>query len=165
MADHDEFMISCYAEAFGDKNAYPMTNSRNLLGKKCTLQFKQFGQSAYVFTGIITEISNKKVDGHNKLFIKGHAPTILLENGQDCESFEEQGLEAIIRKATGEYPQDLVAWDLRPNLKDPLKYTVQYRESDWNFVKRLAVRYGEWLYYNGQKIVFGGSGGKTEELV
>ncbi|MGM5631940.1 contractile injection system protein, VgrG/Pvc8 family [Apibacter raozihei] len=165
MADHDEFMISCYAEAFGDKNAYPMTHSRNLLGKKCTLQFKQFGQSAYVFTGIITEISNKKVDGHNKLFIRGHAPTILLENGQDCESFEEQGLEAIIRKATGEYPQDLVAWDLRPNLKDPLKYTVQYRESDWNFVKRLAVRYGEWLYYNGQKIVFGGSGGKTEELV
>ncbi|MGM5629616.1 type VI secretion system tip protein VgrG [Apibacter raozihei] len=165
MADHDEFMISCYAEAFGDKNAYPMTNSRNLLGKKCTLQFKQFGQSAYVFTGIITEISNKKVDGHNKLFIKGHAPTILLENGQDCESFEDKTLDAIINKATNEYPQDLVAWDLRPNLKDPLKYTVQYRESDWNFVKRLAVRYGEWLYYNGQKIVFGGSGGKTEELV
>ncbi|MGM5629406.1 type VI secretion system tip protein VgrG [Apibacter raozihei] len=165
MADHDEFMISCYAEAFGDKNAYPMTNSRNLLGKKCTLQFKQFGQSAYVFTGIITEISNKKVDGHNKLFIRGHAPTILLENGQDCESFEDKTLDAIINKATNEYPQDLVAWDLRPNLKDPLKYTVQYRESDWNFVKRLAVRYGEWLYYNGQKIVFGGSGGKTEELV
>uniref|UniRef100_UPI000FEBCE93 type VI secretion system Vgr family protein n=1 Tax=Apibacter sp. HY039 TaxID=2501476 RepID=UPI000FEBCE93 len=105
------------------------------------------------------------VDGHNKLFIRGHAPTILLENGQDCESFEDKTLDAIIRKATGEYPQDLVAWDLRPNLKDPLKYTVQYRESDWNFVKRLAVRYGEWLYYNGQKIVFGGSGGKTEELV
>ena len=165
MADHDEFTISCYAEAFGDKKTYPMTNSRNLLGKRTTIQFKQFGQTTYIFTGIITRIVNKKIDGHNKLFLTGMAPTILLENGQDCQSYEKLSLEEIIKTATSEYPQDLVNWDLRPNLKEQLLYTVQYRESDWAFVKRLATRYGEWVYYNGQQIVFGGFGGKTVELV
>lgn len=165
MAEHDIFEISCYAEAFGDKNSYPMTNSRQLLGKKISIQLKQYGQTSYIFSGIVTELSNKKIDGYNKLFIKGHAPTILLENGLDCQSFENLGLDAIIQQATSEYQSDLLSWDLRPNMKDPLLYTVQYRESDWDFVKRLAVRYGEWLYYNGQQIVFGGTGGKTVELV
>lgn len=165
MAEHDEFEISCYAEAFGDKNAYPMTNSRNLLGNKVTIQFKQYGQTAYIFTGIITEITNKKIDGHNKLFIKGQAPTILLENGLGSRSFEQKTLKDIIGETTSEYPTDLISLDLRPHMEDELQYTVQYRESDWDFIKRLALRYGEWFYYNGQQIVFGGSGGKTEELL
>lgn len=165
MADHDSFLITCYADAFGDRNAYPMASSRKMLGKRTTIQFKQFGKTAYLFTGIITEITNKKIDGQNKIFLTGKAPTILLENGQDCQSFEQLGLKDIITQATSEYPQDLVSWDLRPRMQDPLLYTVQYRESDWEFVKRLATRYGEWLFYNGQQIVFGASGGKTEELV
>jgi type VI secretion system secreted protein VgrG len=165
MADHDRFEISCFAEAFGDRDAYPMNHSRQFLGKKISIQLKQYGQTAYIFSGIITELSHKKVDGYNRLLIKGYAPTILLENGLDCQSFENLSLDAIIRQATSEYQSDLLSWDLRPMLKDPLLYTVQYRESDWEFIKRLAVRYGEWFYYNGQQIVFGGTGGKTVELV
>lgn len=165
MADHDHFEISCFAEAFGDRDAYPMTHSREFLGKKISIQLKQYGQTTYIFSGIVTELSHKKVDGYNKILIKGYAPTILLENGLDCQSFENLSLDAIIRQATSEYQSDLLSWDLRPMLKDPILYTVQYRESDWEFIKRLAVRYGEWLYYNGQQIVLGGTGGKTVELV
>ena len=106
MAEHDLFEISCYAEAFGDKNSYPMTNSRQLLGKKISIQLKQYGQTSYIFSGIVTELSNKKIDGYNKLFIKGHAPTILLENGLDCQSFENLGLDAIIQQATSEYQSE-----------------------------------------------------------
>jgi type VI secretion system secreted protein VgrG len=36
MADHDRFEISCFAEAFGDRDAYPMNHSRQFLGKKNT---------------------------------------------------------------------------------------------------------------------------------
>ncbi len=106
MAEHDIFEISCYAEAFGDKNSYPMTNSRQLLGKKISIQLKQYGQTSYIFSGIVTELSNKKIDGYNKLFIKGHAPTILLKNGLDCRSFENLGLDAIIQQATSEYQSE-----------------------------------------------------------
>ncbi|MEO0044636.1 MAG: hypothetical protein RL329_4085, partial [Bacteroidota bacterium] len=33
-------------------------------------------------------------------------------------------------------------------------YIVQYKESDWNFLGRLAARYGKWLYYDGQTLHF-----------
>jgi uncharacterized protein involved in type VI secretion and phage assembly len=166
IAEHDSFEITCPSEAFGDKNSYPLTHSKNYLGKRTTIQLKQFGETTYIFTGIITHISNKKIDGYSHIILSGNAPTILLENGQDCQSYENLPLAGIIKAAVGEdYPTDLVQWDIRPSLQQNLLYSVQYRESDWAFIRRTAIRYGEWLYYNGQQIVFGGYGGKIVDLV
>ncbi|PQL94355.1 type VI secretion system Vgr family protein, partial [Apibacter adventoris] len=134
-------------------------------GKRCTLQLKQYGQTTYIFTGIITQIRNKRIDGYSHIILEGKSPTILLENGLDCQSFEKKGLKEIIEESTREYPSDLIQWDIRPHLQEKLLYTVQYRESDYQFIRRLATRYGEWFYYNGTQLVFGGYGGKTVELV
>lgn len=38
---------------------------------------------------------------------------------------------------------------------ESIPYTVQYNESAYNFLKRLAVRYGEFLYYEDRQLVFG----------
>ncbi|TWP31366.1 Rhs element Vgr protein [Apibacter muscae] len=164
-AEHDTFTIKCSAEAIDGPKAYPMEKARNYLGKRTTIQMIQFGAPAFIFTGIITDITNERENGESRLIFTGKAPTILLENGLDSQSFENLDLAGIIKNATAEYPQDLVQWDIRPIMKEKLLYTVQYRESDWDFVKRLATRYGEWLGYNGQQIVFGGYGGKTVEMV
>ncbi|PQL95232.1 type VI secretion system Vgr family protein [Apibacter adventoris] len=162
---HDSFEILCPSEAFGEKDSYPLTNTRKYLGKRCTLQLKQYGQTTYIFTGIITQIRNKRIDGYSHIILEGKSPTILLENGLDCQSFEKKGLKEIIEESTREYPSDLIQWDIRPHLQEKLLYTVQYRESDYQFIRRLATRYGEWFYYNGTQLVFGGYGGKTVELV
>lgn len=37
----------------------------------------------------------------------------------------------------------------------PMPYTVRYNESAYNFVKRLAMRYGEYFYYEDRKVRFG----------
>lgn len=37
----------------------------------------------------------------------------------------------------------------------PIPYTVQYRESHYNFLKRLARRYAKYMYYENRKFVFG----------
>ncbi|TWP24682.1 Rhs element Vgr protein [Apibacter muscae] len=163
--EHDTFTIKCSAEAIDGPNAYPLEKARSFLGKRTTIQFIQYGAPAQVYTGIITHIKNKRENGESQLILTGKSPTILLENGLDSQSFENADLENIIRKATAEYPQDLVQWKIQPLQKEKIPYTVQYRESDWNFIKRLATRYGEWLYYDGQQIVFGPYAGKTWELV
>ena len=31
----------------------------------------------------------------------------------------------------------------------------QYNESDFDFIRRLAWKYKEWLYYDGTRLVFG----------
>ena len=42
-----------------------------------------------------------------------------------------------------------------PNRGKVFPYTVQYKESNYDFIKRLAKRNGEFFYYNGEKTIFG----------
>lgn len=49
-------------------------------------------------------------------------------------------------------PMDM---EINPTYQGTMPYTVQYHESDYDFLKRLAKRYGEYFYYEDGKIVFG----------
>lgn len=153
--DHDSFTITVPDDALDSFHGYVMENSKNILGKNLTINLHRFGEIKNVFTGIIANIRNKKENGYGKLFITGSAPSILLENGKDCQSFENKTLEQIIKEATSEYPETAKVLVENPNTKYSLPYTVQYKESDYGFIKRLAARYGEYFYYNGQQMVFG----------
>ena len=42
-----------------------------------------------------------------------------------------------------------------PENRDPVGYVCQYNESDFDFIRRLAWKYKEWLYYDGTRLVFG----------
>lgn len=49
-------------------------------------------------------------------------------------------------------PMDM---EIDPRYTEVMPYTVQYKESDYDFLKRLAKRYGEFFYYEDGKIIFG----------
>jgi phage protein D len=134
-----------------------MENSKNLLGKDLTITYWRFGKIRQTFRGIIGKIRNKKDEGggYGDLHITGFAPSILLKSGKDCQSFEEKTLEQIIGEVTTDYPQEAKVKVETPNTKRTLQYTVQYKESDYQFVRRLAIRHGEFFYYNGENLVFG----------
>ncbi|WP_051230738.1 type VI secretion system Vgr family protein [Epilithonimonas caeni] len=153
--DHDSFTITVPDDALDSFQGYVMENSKNILGKDITINLHRFGEVRNIFSGIITNIRNKKENGYGKLFITGSAPSILLENGKDCQSFEDKTLEQIIKEVTSEYPEMAKVLVENTNTKYSLPYTVQYKESDYHFIKRLASRYGEYFYYNGQQMVFG----------
>jgi len=153
--DHDSFTVTVPDDALDTFHGYVMENSKNILGKNISINLHRFGEIKNIFTGIITNIRNKKENGYGKLFITGSSPSILLESGKDCQSFEDKTLEQIINEVTSEYPELANVLVENPNTKYSLPYTVQYKESDYGFIKRLAVRYGEYFYYNGQQIIFG----------
>lgn len=155
--DHDCFTIITTDDALDSFEGYVLENSKNILGKNIIIRFNRFGQVTQSFSGIITSIKNRKNKdgGYGKLYITGHSPSILLENGKDCESYENSTLEQIISKATEEYSQNTRVAVINPNTKYTIPYTVQYKESDYQFIKRLANRYGEYFYYDGQNLVFG----------
>ena len=159
--DHDTFTITVPDDALDTFQGYVMENSKNLLGKDLTITYWRFGKIRQTFTGIIGKIRNKKDEGggYGDLHITGFAPSILLENGKDCQSFENKTLEQIIKEVTEEYPQEakvaISSNYLNEYNRKPLPYTVQYKESDYQFIKRLAVRHGEFFYYNGEKLMFG----------
>ena len=155
--DHDSFTIVVPDDALDSFKGYVMENSKNLLGKDLTITYWRFGKIRQTFRGIIGKIRNKKDEGggYGDLHITGFAPSILLESGKDCQSFEEKTLEQIIGEVTADYPQEAKVKVETPNTKRTLQYTVQYKESDYKFVRRLAIRHGEFFYYNGENLVFG----------
>lgn len=159
--DHDSFTIVVPDDALDTFKGYVMENSKNLLGKEIGITYWRFGTAQHYFRGIIGKIRNKKDEGggYGDLHITGFAPSILLEIGKDCQSFEDKTLEQIVKQVTQEYPQEakveISSNKLNEYNKKPLPYTVQYKESDYGFIKRLAIRHGEYFYYNGEKLIFG----------
>lgn len=154
--DHDSFNITVPDDALDSFSGYVLENSKNILGKKITINFHRFGEVKNLFSGVIANIKNKKENGYGKLFITGFAPSILLESGKDCKSFEDKTLEQIIKEVTSEYPEEAkIDASNIVNSSYSIPYTVQYKESDYGFIQRLAKRYGEYFYYNGQQLVFG----------
>ncbi|KQK24372.1 hypothetical protein AR438_17235 [Chryseobacterium aquaticum] len=160
--DHDMFTIVVPDDALDTFKGYVMENSKNLLGKEIGITYWRFGESKHYFQGVIGKIKNKKDEGggYGDLYITGYAPSILLESGKDCQSFEDKSLEQIVKEVTEGYPQEvkveISSNQLNQYNKKPLSYTVQYKESDYEFLQRLAKRHGEYFYYTGEKLVFGG---------
>jgi hypothetical protein len=167
ISGHHEFELTCDPEEFEKRDAYLLQNSKYLLGKRITFQFRQFGKTASFFTGIITQVSNQKNEGIHHILIKGKSPSILLENGLHCRSFENKTLEEIIKEVIKDYPQDLISFNINPinsNNKDRIKYLCQYQETDFSFLKRLGNLAGEYFFYNGSQFMFSPSGGYLVEL-
>lgn len=152
--DHDSFSITVPDDALDHFDGYLMENSKNILGKKISISLRRFGNIKQSFSGIITNVKNKKENGYGKLIITGNAPDILLENGKACHSFENRKLAEIVKELTEDHPDIKIIIE-NLNTQYTLPYTVQYKESDYQFLQRLALRYGEYFYYNGEELVFG----------
>ena len=78
--------------------------------------------------------------------------TYLLENGENCHSWLDWTLADIVGELCEKAGVKLLA---NPENRDPVGYVCQYNESDFDFIRRLAWKYKEWLYYDGTRLVFG----------
>lgn len=108
-----------------------------------------------LFKGVVTSVSLSRVHGRESNFIiQGQSPTILLDDGVHTRSFGEKTLQEILDKVMGPYEGKFSGVEIKPQ-QGKIKYCVQYRESNFAFMNRLAARYGEWFYYTGEKLCFG----------
>lgn len=124
------------------------------------------GVQNLIFKGIVMQIATgKQGDGtHGNCIIRGQSPSILLEDDYHTASFESKSLSDIIAATTQSYPPNLLRTSINPDTKESLKYIVQYKETSYAFIKRLAERYGEWFFYDGQQQIFGKFSPKTTVL-
>ena len=164
---HDTFTIETPEDSFDKFHEYIMEHSRDLLGDPLTIKFYQYGKVVQHFSGIITKIHCKRKagGGYGTLYISGNAPSILLDSGKECQSYENKTLQEIVAAATEEYDESAkVDTSAGVNTTRTLPYTVQYQESDYDFICRLAKYYGEYFYYDGSKLIFGNKLQETIEL-
>ena len=163
---HDEFTIVVSDTAIDDFYGQVMRNSKNLLGEPITIHIHHKGAVVQSFKGIIAQVSDKRNEGggYGNLHISGYGLSILLDSGEECQSYEDKTLPEIIAEATNEYGDVKVNTKGMVNTKYKIPYVVQYKESDYQFIQRLARRYGEFFFYDGTQLQFNNETRQTVRL-
>ena len=137
--------------------------SKELLGKKIefALTTKRSDEDAEVyedkleFTGIIfnAKLMRRNIKEGLNIMVTAYSPDELLNNNPHCYSYENETLKNVVDNIVKPYSALEITND--PWFVEEMQYTVQYNETHYQFLRRLAERFGQWLYYDGKKLVFG----------
>lgn len=106
------------------------------------------------FKGVIVSASGSRRDSEYSISVEARSHEALLNDNPNCKSFENKTLNEIVTDVVESYAGELDV-EIDSRFTDAIPYCVQYNESDYEFLQRLARRYGEWLYNDGKELVFG----------
>ena len=149
--DHHSFELTLDLETGGNRYVHNLKDSAKWLGKKMTVRMKKSGAPA--FLGVVTNVSlHRKNSDFGHILVSGYSTTYLLENGRNFHSWSNCTLDDIVK---GLCTDAGVRMQVHSEYTETIDYICQYNESDFAFMKRLALQYNEWLYYNGTELIFG----------
>jgi uncharacterized protein involved in type VI secretion and phage assembly len=156
---HHTFEVVLPVDAFESSTREAFQKHMNHIGKRILFRFgpKVFEkkQTDNEFIGLITHVgASRHENGERSIVLRGSSPTILMEGNLQCRSYSESSLKGISSALLENIPTSLET-EIQPIFKGSIPYVVQYNESNYAFLQRLAARYGEWCFYNGTKLVFG----------
>ena len=106
------------------------------------------------FKGIITSVSGARSMSEYSLDVEARSYDAMLIDNPSCKSFENKTLNEIVEDVVDDY-SDLIDARIDGRFSEPLPYTVQYNENNYQFLLRLARRFGEWVFNDGEHLVFG----------
>jgi uncharacterized protein involved in type VI secretion and phage assembly len=156
--EHHTFSIRIKYDVLEKAGSFSLSNAQKLIGKSAVIKLLQANtlDVAYEFHGLVCEINVEQSDNFTSdLVLKGYSPTILLESGPGFSSFYKKKLEQIVASLTQNLSQVSCNVSNNPQYKTEITYISQYRESSFHFLNRLSSQFGEWLYYDGQRLNFG----------
>ncbi len=168
-----EFRVTCRMDTFETPDDFVVNNSKKFIGAPIVVEINGVTPGSdsslpgLFFKGIIHLVRAIKSDLSNEdtIVLQGYSPEILLSDHPGCRSFENKTLGQIVNEVLKPYPRDLLNARVNPAYGEQIPFCVQYGESSLEFLQRLAARYGEWMYYNGEALIFGSPGsGQEEEL-
>ncbi len=168
-----EFSIICRIDTFENADDSVLNQSKKFIGSTVIITIETFNPGwqdsspGFLFKGFINSVRAVKsnLNEEDKIIIEGYSPEVLLHNQPGCQSFENMNLKQIVENILKPYPRDVLAAKVNPAYTEQIPYCVKYNENSLEFLKRLAERYGEWIFYNGKELIFGKWNGNQEELV
>jgi type VI secretion system secreted protein VgrG len=163
---HHNFKIVCPADFF--ETTTPFAKSKALVGERCVITIINFDGTGdkLTFLGAVTEVTTNKFNGYiGDTIIYGYSPTIVMDNVPHCKTWEKKALKNITTDISNVFSSNQLTFQIKPKTHETLAYTVQYKETAWQFLSRLAATHGEWFFYNGRQLVFGLFESKVTELV
>ncbi len=155
----DEKMLEPGHFSFIWKNEFGDTYSNDqqkfiedFIGKSISIQLSE----SFIFKGIITQIAYSQNDGLTQDYrVNGMGNGVLISDHIHSASYYKKTISQMVDTCLEGIPSNLLSIENSPKHTDEKFYTVQYAETDYSFLVNLAVRFGEWFYYNGEKLIFG----------
>jgi type VI secretion system secreted protein VgrG len=164
---HHTFQLICPVEAIEGKTGTVFNTSGTWIGAALHVKIAPPGcDNSLLFSGVVTQVEAARCSGHaGDVIFSGCSPTILLDDGPHCKSWERKVLRTIVQDVLHLLPSNRLQSKIVPTYRETLSYIVQYKETAWQFINRLAATYGEWLFYDGQQLVLGAPQGDTINMV
>ena len=168
MADHHHF--SFVWQYTGKAIINPADQAKALrayLGDEVIFTFKSLTGIKLMSKGIITELSS--VDLHSSavgLHVKGVSHTIVLDDMKKSRTFQQRGMDDIVLNILSEGPGEFYQREaIKSTYLQEFNYMAQYNETSFEFLKRLARRYGQWYYFDGMRMQFGQTKASSIKLI
>ena len=137
--------------------------SANLLGKEISFTLityrddenKSGGKDTLKFSGIVFGVNaiRRQMGSGLMLEVIAYSHDYLLQDNAHCNSYENTDLQTIVSDVTSGCGN--IPLSVNPVMNNDIPYVVQYNETNYQFLSRLARRYGEWFYNNGSQLIFG----------
>ncbi|WP_461532475.1 type VI secretion system Vgr family protein [Sinomicrobium sp.] len=118
-----------------------------------------------IFKGLVTDVDVDRSRGAaGEIVISGISPTAKMDGVYNTRSHLQKEFSAVVWDTIGSHKESMDL-QLQIHRDELLDYTVQYKESDFGFLCRMARKKGEWFYYNGTGLVFGKPQSRSFSLV
>lgn len=120
----------------------------DLLGKKVTVKLPLHDGKHRFVNGIVTRFESGGMSGDFDIYRIELGPWLWhLTLGADCRIFQDKTVLEILKTVFDEYASSTTYDNRLSNSYSPRPYTVQYRESDFDFVSRLMEEEGIYFYF------------------
>ena len=153
--DHHRVEIVIDLKQMGENVFSSPLQKTSLINEKVIIDIEDSGGkvSPYTFSGRITDVQIELDKGdHGLMRIHAASPTIELERGKMMQTYSDTSLKQIIDEVSTDAHFNI---SNQPKYASGIKFSMQYKETDFQYLRRIAWMYGEKFAYLGEDLVFG----------
>ena len=146
---HHRFQMAVELETGSNRYVHNINSSKKWLGESIVVK----AANTPIFVGVVTNVQlHREGSDFECIIVSGYSATYRLETAHSCFSWNDRTIGDVVKKLC---EQAKVQLELNPAFKETKDFICQYEESDFDFIRRLAHQYQEWMYFDGTKLIFG----------
>ena len=141
--------MSVELETGSNRYVHNINSSKKWLGESIVVK----AANTPIFVGVVTNVQlHREGSDFGCIIVSGYSATYRMETAHSCFSWNDRTIGDVVKKLC---EQAKVQLELSPAFKETKDFICQYEESDFDFIRRLAHQYQEWMYFDGTKLIFG----------
>ena len=149
IGQHHQFQMAVELETGSNRYVHNINSSKEWLGESIVVK----AANTPIFVGVVTNVQlHREGSDFGCIIVSGYSATYRMETAHSCFSWNDRTIGDVVKKLC---EQAKVQLELNPAFKETKDFICQYEESDFDFIRRLAHQYQEWMYFDGTKLIFG----------